>query len=274
MLTPQEVSERAFQKASFGGYNMAQVDEFLDILTGDYSALYNENAVLKNKMKVLVDKVEEYRSTEEAMRKALMAAQRMADDLVQEAERKKAEILAQAEKELQKLEALLDELVNLSRLETHMITIKPAAASLKETIAEAVGQVYMKARSKEIAIGVEMEGDIVVCHDVKWTVEAFANVLENAVKYSGTHTAVTLRVTLLAKNVLIEVEDEGMGIAKEETAKIYQRFYRGTRAKELVKDGAGVGLYLTRMILERQGGTILAKRRAERGTVFQMTLPR
>ncbi len=101
MLTPQEVSERAFSKASFGGYNMAQVDEFLDILTGDYSALFNENAVLKSKMKVLVDKVEEYRSTEEAMRKALMAAQRMADDLVKEAERKRDALLAQAEEEVQ-----------------------------------------------------------------------------------------------------------------------------------------------------------------------------
>lgn len=99
MLTPQEVSERAFQKASFGGYNMAQVDEFLDVLTGDYSALYSENAVLKSKMKVLVDKVEEYRSTEEAMRKALMTAQRMADDLVKEAEQKKASILQEAEGE-------------------------------------------------------------------------------------------------------------------------------------------------------------------------------
>lgn len=107
MLTPQEVSERAFQKASFGGYNMAQVDEFLDVLTGDYSALFNENAVLKNKMKVLVDKVEEYRATEEAMRKALMAAQRMADDLVKEAERKKDELLAQAERELRDRRAAL-----------------------------------------------------------------------------------------------------------------------------------------------------------------------
>ena len=61
MLTPQEVSERAFPKASFGGYNMGQVDEFLDILTADYTSLYNENAVLKSKMKVLVEKVEEYR---------------------------------------------------------------------------------------------------------------------------------------------------------------------------------------------------------------------
>ena len=97
MLTPQEVSERAFPKASFGGYNMGQVDEFLDLLTADYTALYNENAVLKNKMKVLVEKVEEYRSTEEAMRKALMTAQRMADEMVQEAEKKRDAILREAE---------------------------------------------------------------------------------------------------------------------------------------------------------------------------------
>jgi len=99
MLTPQEVKSRAFQRASFGGYNMGQVDEFLDVLTEDYTALYNDNAVLKSKMKVLVDKVEEYRSTEEAMRKALMTAQRLADDLVREAETKKTQILAEAEDE-------------------------------------------------------------------------------------------------------------------------------------------------------------------------------
>ena len=99
MLTPQEVSEHAFAKASFGGYNMAMVDEFLDVLTADYTTLYKENATLKAKMKVLVDKVEEYRSTEEAMRKALMAAQRMAEDLVKEAEQKKADILKEAEGE-------------------------------------------------------------------------------------------------------------------------------------------------------------------------------
>lgn len=99
MLTPQEVSEHAFSKASFGGYNMTMVDEFLDILTVDYSALYNENAVLKSKMKVLVDKVEEYRSTEEAMRKALLTAQRMADEMIREAEQKKATILEDAQRE-------------------------------------------------------------------------------------------------------------------------------------------------------------------------------
>ena len=70
---------------------MAMVDEFLDLLTEEYTSLYKENAVLKGKMKVLVDKVEEYRSTEDAMRKALLTAQRMADEMVAEAESKKDE---------------------------------------------------------------------------------------------------------------------------------------------------------------------------------------
>ena len=96
MLTPQEVSEHAFTKA-FNGYNMSMVDEFLDILTADYTTLYKENATLKAKMKVLVEKVEEYRSTEDAMRKALMTAQKMADDLVAEAESKRNQLLQSAE---------------------------------------------------------------------------------------------------------------------------------------------------------------------------------
>ena len=99
MLTPQEVSEHAFAKASFGGYNMAMVDEFLDVLTADYTTLYKENATLKAKMKVLVDKVEEYRATEDSMRAALLTAQRMANTMVEEAEEKKKAVLAGAEDE-------------------------------------------------------------------------------------------------------------------------------------------------------------------------------
>ena len=99
MLTQQEVSGRAFRKAAFGGYNMAMVDEFLDEVTDDYTALYKENAALKAKLKVLVDKVEEYRATEDSMRAALLTAQRMANTMVEEAEEKKKSMLAGAEDE-------------------------------------------------------------------------------------------------------------------------------------------------------------------------------
>ena len=97
MLTPQDVSTHVFQKARMGGYNMAMVDEFLDILTVDYTTLYKENAALKSKLKVLVDKIEEYRATEDSMRATLLTAQKMASQMVQDAEKQKAEMLKDAE---------------------------------------------------------------------------------------------------------------------------------------------------------------------------------
>ena len=99
MLTPQEVAEHAFSKASFGGYNMAMVDEFLDLVTADYTSLYKENATLKAKMKVLADKVEEYRATEEAMRRAMLSAQKTADEMVAAAQTQADDIVSHAEEE-------------------------------------------------------------------------------------------------------------------------------------------------------------------------------
>ena len=97
MLTPNEVSSHAFTKQVMGGYNMSMVDEFLDELTEDYTSLYKENAALKAKLKVLVEKVEDYRATEDSMRATLLTAQKMADSIVHEAEQKRDEMMAQAE---------------------------------------------------------------------------------------------------------------------------------------------------------------------------------
>ena len=97
MLTPQEAESHVFPKASFGGYNMLQVDAFLDSLIEDYRTLYQENASLKSKMKVLVEKVEEYRATEDAMRMTLHSAQKMADAMVKEGEAKKQAAIAQTD---------------------------------------------------------------------------------------------------------------------------------------------------------------------------------
>ncbi len=89
MLTPQEVSNSVFEKAVFGGYDIASVDKLMAQLTQDYTSLYRENGILKTKMKVLVDKVEEYRSTEDAMHMALLQAERTAKDIVAAAEAKR-----------------------------------------------------------------------------------------------------------------------------------------------------------------------------------------
>ncbi|MCL2709199.1 MAG: DivIVA domain-containing protein [Defluviitaleaceae bacterium] len=101
MLTPQEITEKVFVKAVFGGYDMTGVDDFLESVAADYTALYKENAILKGKLKVLVEKVEEYRSTEDAMRMALLTAQRMGEEITIEANKLKEETLRKADRVVQ-----------------------------------------------------------------------------------------------------------------------------------------------------------------------------
>ena len=176
-------------------------------------------------------------------------------------------------REILKMEVLLEELVKLSRLENSMIQIKPELCSIKNTISEAVSQILIKANAKDIEICVDMEQDVEIPHDHKWTVEALTNILENAVKYSPPENIVTIYVSNLVNHVLIQVEDEGIGIPEGELHEIFKRFYRGSNTKDLVKEGAGVGLYLARSIIERQGGSITAKRKNGRGSIFQIMLP-
>ncbi len=85
MLTPNDIAEKKFDKVIMGGYDMGAVDDFLDQLEKDYGALFKENTVLKNKMKLLVKKIEEYRSMDESMRKALNSAQTMAAQIIDKA---------------------------------------------------------------------------------------------------------------------------------------------------------------------------------------------
>ena len=96
MFTPQQIEQISFSRATFGGYDMQAVDEFLEPLTEDYVTLYKENALLKSKMKVLVGKLEEYRNNEASMKEAIVNAQRTCDMMVKEAEAKCAQMLSDA----------------------------------------------------------------------------------------------------------------------------------------------------------------------------------
>ena len=96
MFTPQQIEQISFGKATFGGYDMNDVDEFLEPLVEDYITLYKENALLKSKMRILVGKMEEYRKNEASMKDALVNAQVTCDKMVAEAEAKCAQMLAAA----------------------------------------------------------------------------------------------------------------------------------------------------------------------------------
>ena len=195
-------------------------------------------------------------------------------------EEEEKEFLDQCGKQLQGLENLTGALVNISRMETGMIQIRREPADILETLVQAVNRVYLKADIKQIAIEFEESEDLaatVIPHDVKWVCEAFINILENAVKYSPEHTEIRIRMMRRVTFLRIEFEDQGIGIPRAEYHKVFQRFYRGKAQEVEMEEGSGVGLYLTRQILERHGGSITVSSRYERtqqqGSTFVVQIP-
>jgi len=97
MITAQDIREKTFEKSTFGGYAMNEVDDFLDELANDIAATQKEAAVLRGKMKVLVDKIEEYRSSEDEMNRALVSAQKLAKSIEEESRQKADTLIAEAQ---------------------------------------------------------------------------------------------------------------------------------------------------------------------------------
>ncbi|MEG0309016.1 MAG: HAMP domain-containing sensor histidine kinase [Clostridium sp.] len=171
-----------------------------------------------------------------------------------------------------KLECLIDSLVNISRLEANMIKIKPVSCSVKNTLTSAINGVYMKALDKEIEIELDEFEDQLVPHDSKWTEEAIFNVLENGVKYTNVGGNIKINVSDTVNYIRISIKDNGVGINKIEFNDIFKRFYRGKTKDIKSVEGSGVGLYLTRKILEEQGGSVMVKSTFGIGSEFTILL--
>ena len=100
MITAQDIREKTFEKSKFGGgYDMAQVDEFLEEIADDLTNTQKEVSVLRSKMKVLVEKIEEYRSNESALNQSILSAQKLAQQIEAEAREKAAAMISDAQKQ-------------------------------------------------------------------------------------------------------------------------------------------------------------------------------
>lgn len=206
--------------------------------------------------------------------KTPLASLRMSHELIDSeylTKEERKEFLKQEEREIARLQLLLDEMIKISRLEKRMIQLKPEIKPLTDTISNAVSVIFPKAQMKKMSVQVEMEEELSALHDPHWTAEALANILDNAVKYAPAETEITIQVQKLAGHALIEIMDEGPGISDKEKHKIYQRFYRGEQGQGT--EGTGVGLYLARQILEKEKGSIMVKNRYPKGSIFRIILP-
>jgi signal transduction histidine kinase len=154
-----------------------------------------------------------------------------------------------------KLQWMMDSLIKMSRLEVGAIQLAPSSTRIRQTISDAISSVLAAASRKNINITVSDFEDMPLYHDRKWTCEAIANVLENAVKYSMPDGVIEVSVEPLPLHTKIIITDYGIGIEKDDWNMVFKRFYRGQNAKD--NEGAGLGLYLAALIMEKQNGYIM-----------------
>lgn len=168
-----------------------------------------------------------------------------------------------------KLNFLIASLVKLSRLETGILTVQPSLQSLQPLLQEITQQYTAKAEAKGICLTVQ-DTDEQAVFDLKWTTEALGNVVDNAIKYTQPGGTVRITVTMYELFCRIDVADTGIGIAEEEQARIFSRFYRSPQVAQ--QDGVGIGLHLARQILSDQGGYIKVSSAPGKGSVFSLFL--
>lgn len=174
-------------------------------------------------------------------------------------------------KQAGKLDFFMKELVKSSYTSQQMVTLHPEMTDIEEIINISCQETELAALKKNICIEKEVPGGL--CYaDKKWSVEALANILENAIKYSPENSLVKIQTATYDSFICVSVEDEGMGISEEEQGLVFERFYRSKAAAK--EPGFGIGLYIVREVLSKQGGYARIKSSPGKGTTIQMFLSR
>lgn len=169
--------------------------------------------------------------------------------------------------QVDKLDFLIQSLVRLSRLENGILEVEPQRTCIREVLAAVRRQFTQKAQQKNITFTVEdsaQEAEL----DIKWTIEAVGNIVDNAIKYTPEDGEVTVRVTPYSMFLRLDVIDTGIGIAEQEQAAVFARFYR---SREVCRQpGVGIGLYLAREVMKRQKGYIKVSSEPGKGSTFSL----
>ncbi|MDO4275724.1 MAG: HAMP domain-containing sensor histidine kinase [Eubacteriales bacterium] len=173
--------------------------------------------------------------------------------------------------QVDKLDFLIESLVKLSRMETGIINVKVKKQKIQPILSAVQNQFSPKAAQKGIVLKVVCTEESAV-FDLKWTIEALANIVDNGIKYSPDGGEVFVKVEPYIFFVRIDVEDHGLGIPEEEQANIFTRFYRSSGVSD--KPGLGIGLYIAREVIKAQNGYIKVTSKNGEGSTFSLFLPK
>ena len=169
-----------------------------------------------------------------------------------------------------KIDWILNSLFKMVKLEQNIMQFDVSNNPIKDTIAMAMTTVYEKAEKKKIGIKVTGFGNEICWHNQAWTAEVFVNLLENAIKYSEVHSRIIISLHTYEMYSEICVKDSGIGIPETDLQKIFARFYRGKNVDNY--EGSGIGLYLSKLIVEKEKGYITVDSQVGKGSCFHVFL--
>ena len=265
--------EKMLHSAVRGEFSADSFDEGrLSKLESELSDFLSSSALSANNIRGERDKIRSLISdishqTKTPIANLLLYSELLENSELSDVERSNAEAIHE---QAENLRFLIDSLVKLSRLENGILSLEPKETALYPLLQNVVREFMEKAEAKGLLLELAKTDSVAVI-DEKWTREAVANIVDNAIKYTE-KGSVKISAVDYEMFVRVDIEDTGIGIPEEEYSKIFTRFYRGKAVKQ--KEGVGIGLHLARQILSGEGGYIKVGSKEGVGTVFSVFLPR
>ncbi|OGY44741.1 MAG: hypothetical protein A3B89_01395 [Candidatus Buchananbacteria bacterium RIFCSPHIGHO2_02_FULL_40_13] len=174
----------------------------------------------------------------------------------------------------QRMIELVNDLLNISRIDLGTITIKPEVVNFKEVIESVLSELFPLIKNKKIRIEEKYDKSIPnIILDSKLARIIGQNLLSNAVKYTPKNGQVFISINKLKNKLLIKIADTGIGIPKDQQAQIFSRLFRAKNAKEKLTEGTGLGLYIVQLAVEKLNGQVWFESIENGGTTFYVSIP-
>ncbi len=184
--------------------------------------------------------------------------------------------LAIIENHVNRLAAIIEDLLQLSRIEQEgeIKQIQLKESYIKDVIHASIQVCQVKAEKKRIRIDVLCEDSVLAKIDPPLLEQAFVNLLDNAIKYSKEESKILIETILTDSEAIISFQDHGIGIAKKNLPRLFERFYRVDKARSRKLGGTGLGLAIVKHIIQAHGGNVTVESTAGKGSTFAIHLPR
>jgi signal transduction histidine kinase len=187
-----------------------------------------------------------------------------------------ADLVERAGKRAAFLQTLIDDLLDLAASKTGLrMSDKTQPVQLQSVLQDVIERYRVMADEKQITLRLDCacEAPLRVAANAENLDRAITNLVSNAIKYTPEQGSVTVSLKADAHNARLQVSDTGIGIPDDALPHLFEDFYRAPNAKAQIQHGTGLGLVITRDIIERYGGTIRVNSTLGEGTTFTVTLP-